>query len=99
MLKIVLNSEGKSYNSFSEIGSSGGYFERSKKHLFYAITSSDPERLGKRLLAENNIGIIPCNDSLHRANQHFHEHEDINAESPPSSPGNHYLSLNLLNSF
>ncbi len=41
------------------------------------ITISDPEGIRKRLLAEDNIGIIPCHHSLHRANQHFHEHDDV----------------------
>ena len=41
------------------------------------ITISDPIGIRKRLLAQDNIGIIPSHDSLHRANQHFHEHEDV----------------------
>ncbi|WP_194847703.1 hypothetical protein [Candidatus Neptunochlamydia vexilliferae] len=41
------------------------------------ITISDAEGVYKRLLARDNFGIVPCHDSLHRANQHFHEHEDV----------------------
>lgn len=41
------------------------------------ITITDPEGIRKRLLAQDNIGIIPCFDSLHRANQHFHEHQNV----------------------
>jgi hypothetical protein len=41
------------------------------------ITISDPEGIRKRLLAQDNIGIVPCYDSLHRANQSFHEHEGV----------------------
>jgi len=41
------------------------------------ITIDDPEGIRKRLLGEDNIGIVPCFDSLHRANQRFHEHEDV----------------------
>lgn len=41
------------------------------------ITISDPEGIRKRLLALDNIGIIPSYDSLHRANQHFGEREDV----------------------
>jgi hypothetical protein len=29
------------------------------------------------LLAQDNIGIIPCHDSLHRANQHFRDDQDV----------------------
>ena len=41
------------------------------------ITITDPEGIRKRLLAQDNIGIIPCYQSLHRANQHFREDEDV----------------------
>ncbi len=41
------------------------------------ITIDDPEGIRKRLLGQDNIGIVPCFDSLHRANQHFHEHESV----------------------
>jgi hypothetical protein len=41
------------------------------------ITISDPEGIHKRLLAQDNIGIIPCFHSLHRANQRFREHENV----------------------
>lgn len=40
------------------------------------ITISGAEGIRKRLLAQDNVGVIPCHDSLHRANQHFHE--DVN---------------------
>ena len=41
------------------------------------ITIYDPEGFRKRLLGLDNIGIVPCYDSLHRANQRFHEHKDV----------------------
>lgn len=41
------------------------------------ISISDPERIRKRLLAQDNIGIIPCFDSLHRGNQRFNEWEGV----------------------
>lgn len=41
------------------------------------ITISDPEGIRKRLLAQDNLGIVPCYDSLHRANQHFPEEDDV----------------------
>lgn len=41
------------------------------------ITIVDPEGIRKRLLALDNIGIIPCYDSLHRANQSFREDEAV----------------------
>lgn len=41
------------------------------------ITISSPEGTRKRLLAQDNIGIVPCFHSLHRANQSFYEHEDV----------------------
>jgi hypothetical protein len=41
------------------------------------ITIVNPEGIRKRLLAQDNIGIIPGFDSLHRANQRYHEHEDV----------------------
>lgn len=37
------------------------------------ITIDNPLGIRKRLLAQDNIGIVPCYDSLHRANQHFRE--------------------------
>lgn len=37
------------------------------------ITMSDPDDIAKRLLAQDNIGIVPCYDSLHRANQSYPE--------------------------
>ena len=41
------------------------------------ITIDDPDGIRKRLLAQDNIGIVPCFNSLHRANQRFHEHENV----------------------
>lgn len=41
------------------------------------IAIDDAEGIRKRLLGQDNIGIIPCFDSLHRANQHFHEHDSV----------------------
>jgi hypothetical protein len=37
------------------------------------ITIADPEAIRKRLLGQDNIGIISAYDSLHRANQRFRE--------------------------
>jgi hypothetical protein len=41
------------------------------------ITIDDPVGIRKRLLGQDNIGIVPCFNSLHRANQHFHEHDSV----------------------
>ncbi len=41
------------------------------------ISISNPEGVRKRLLAQDNIGIIPCYDSLHRANQNFPEAQHV----------------------
>lgn len=41
------------------------------------ISIANPEGIRKRLLAHDNVGIIPCFHSLHRANQHFHERQDV----------------------
>jgi len=41
------------------------------------ISISDPEGIRKRLLAQDNIGIIPSYDSLHRANQYFREDQAV----------------------
>lgn len=41
------------------------------------ITIDDPEGIRKRLLGQDNIGIVPCFHSLHRANQHFHEDDFV----------------------
>ncbi len=53
-------------------------------HMFLAIheaklpiSIADPEGVRKRLLAQDNIGIIPSYASLHRANQHFSQDEDV----------------------
>lgn len=37
------------------------------------ITIDDPSGIRKRLLGQDNVGIVPCFDSLHRANQRFKE--------------------------
>jgi hypothetical protein len=37
----------------------------------------DPEDIRNRLLAQDNIGIIPCYQSLHRANQQFREDQNV----------------------
>jgi len=42
-----------------------------------AISIADPEGTRKRLLAQDNIGIIPSYASLHRANQHFKADECV----------------------
>jgi hypothetical protein len=41
------------------------------------ITIDDSRGIRKRLLGQDNIGIVPCFDSLHRANQRFHEHDSV----------------------
>ena len=41
------------------------------------ITIDDPEGIRKRLLGQDNIGIVPHFHSLHRANQHFHENDSV----------------------
>ena len=41
------------------------------------ISIADPEGIRKRLLAQDNIGIIPSYASLHRANQHFREDQYV----------------------
>ncbi|MFC1820500.1 hypothetical protein ACFLZG_05395, partial [Thermodesulfobacteriota bacterium] len=41
------------------------------------ISISDPEGIRRRLLVQDNIGIIPFYESLHRANQHFREGEHV----------------------
>jgi hypothetical protein len=41
------------------------------------ITINNPEGIRKRLLAEDNIGIVPSFHSLHRANQHFREEDSV----------------------
>jgi hypothetical protein len=41
------------------------------------ISISDPEGIRMRLLAQDNIGIIPYFESLHRANQYFKEDKHV----------------------
>jgi hypothetical protein len=41
------------------------------------ISIANPESVRKRLLAQDNIGIIPVYASLHRANQHFSQDMDV----------------------
>jgi len=41
------------------------------------ISIANPEGVRKRLLAQDNIGIIPSYASLHRANQHFSQDEGV----------------------
>lgn len=41
------------------------------------ITIANPEGIRQRLLAQDNIGIIPCYQSLHRANQLFREDQNV----------------------
>jgi hypothetical protein len=43
----------------------------------FPISIANSEGIRKRLLAQDNIGIIPCYDSLHRANQHFRENQHV----------------------
>jgi len=41
------------------------------------IAIADPEGVRKRLLGQDNIGIVPAYDSLHRANQRFQSEQDV----------------------
>ena len=41
------------------------------------ISIAEPEGVRKRLLAQDNIGIVPCYRWLHRANQHFGKDGDV----------------------
>ena len=41
------------------------------------ISIANPENVRKRLLALDNIGIIPFYDPLHRANQRFGQDKDV----------------------
>jgi hypothetical protein len=41
------------------------------------IAITDPEAIRKRLLGQDNIGIVPAYDSLHRANQRFREDQCV----------------------
>ncbi len=41
------------------------------------ISMANPEGVRKRLLAQDNIGLIPAFASPHRANQHFQSNEDV----------------------
>ena len=41
------------------------------------ISIANPEGVRKRLLAQDNIGIVPCYASLHRANQHSGKEQDV----------------------
>lgn len=41
------------------------------------ITIANPEGVRKRLLAQDNIGLVPAYASLHRANQHFGKEQDV----------------------
>jgi len=41
------------------------------------ISIANQEVARKRLLAQDNIGIIPSYASLHRSNQHFNQDEDV----------------------
>jgi len=43
----------------------------------FPISIANPEGVRKRLLAQDNIGIIPSYAPLHRANQHFGQDEDV----------------------
>jgi len=53
-------------------------------HMLYAIheaglpiSITNPEAVRKRLLAQDSIGIIPANESYHRANQRFRKDQDV----------------------
>jgi len=42
-----------------------------------SISIANPDSVRKRFLAQDNIGIIPAYASLHRANQHFSQDEEV----------------------
>jgi hypothetical protein len=41
------------------------------------ISIADPEGIRMRLLAQDNIGIVPCYNTLHGANQHFSSDQHV----------------------
>jgi hypothetical protein len=41
------------------------------------VSIAHPDAVRKRLLAQDNIGIVPSYASLHRANQHFRPTDDV----------------------
>ncbi len=41
------------------------------------ITITNPESVRKRLLAQDNVDVIPSYDSYHRANQYFPAKQDV----------------------
>ena len=41
------------------------------------ISIANPENVRKRLLAQDNIGIIPSYAPLHRGGQHFNRDDDV----------------------
>jgi hypothetical protein len=41
------------------------------------IAIADPEGIRMRLLAQDNIGIVPCYETLHRAGQHFSRDQHV----------------------
>ncbi|MBS0184940.1 MAG: hypothetical protein JSS34_01070 [Proteobacteria bacterium] len=41
------------------------------------INMSDPDSIVKRLLGQDNIGIVPSYNSLHRANQSYPEDQNV----------------------
>jgi len=41
------------------------------------LAIANPENVRKRLLAQDNIGIVPSHSSLHRADQHFVEADEV----------------------
>ena len=43
----------------------------------FPIAIADPDGIRKRLLGQDNFGIIPSHESLSRANQHFLPEEDV----------------------
>ena len=43
----------------------------------FPISLADPEGVRKRLLAQDNIGIVPAYASLHRANQRFSKEQAV----------------------
>ena len=47
------------------------------RELGLPISIAHPEAVRKRLLAQDNIGIVPSYASLHRANQHFSTSDDV----------------------
>jgi len=70
---FVITLRGRSFNRLKETICM--FLEIHKAGL--PITIDDPKGIRKRLLGQDNIGIVPSCHSLHRANQHFHKDDSV----------------------